>query len=265
VTASAEAILESLDDWWALAGIEVPPRPRLQAAPSVNAPKPAPVFRAQAKAATPIADAVSMAKAAAAACTSLDELEAAVRAFDGCSLKAQARNTVFMDGVRGARVMVIGEAPGKEEDEQGRPFVGASGQLLDRMLASIGLNRSANVAITNIIPWRPPGNRNPTATETAICLPFVRRHIEITQPDCLLLVGAVATQALLDSKDGIMKMRKANHRLTLPNLTKPIDTFVLLHPAFLLRRPQDKHLAWADLLRVEKQILLQGVALEPHF
>lgn len=265
MAASVEALLESLDDWWALAGVEVPPRPRVVEAQPTKVANALPISRAQPHAATPIAHAHTAAKAAAEACTTLDELEAAVRAFEGCALKAQARNTIFVDGVRGARVLVIGEAPGKEDDEEGKPFIGPAGQLLDRMLASIGLNRKANMALTTMIPWRPPGNRNPTATETAICLPFVQRHIELAKPDTVLLLGGIAAQGVLAVKDGILKLRRDIHQLALPGLESPVTTFAVFHPTYLLNRPEEKRLAWADLLRIEQHILLQGVALEPHF
>jgi DNA polymerase len=265
VAVSAEALLESLEDWWALAGVEVPPRPVMAPAPAAPATPATPIARARPQAVAPVADALTEARRAAAAASTLAELEAAVREFEGCPLKAQARSTVFMDGVVGAPVLIIGEAPGKDEDEQGKPFVGRSGQLLDRMLATIGLSRTVNCAITNVVPWRPPGNRTPTAAEIAVCLPFARRHLELARPSLVILVGGVAAQAMLDTKDGITKLRKASHRLSLGATGETVPTFATLHPAYLLRRPGEKRFAWADLLRVEQHLLSKGVALEPHF
>lgn len=193
--------------------------------------------------------AVLAARQAAVAATSLDTLKATVEAFDGCALKATASRTVFEDGVRTARVMFVGEAPGREEDMEGRPFVGRSGQLLDRMLASIGLDRTTNAYIANIIPWRPPGNRTPTPQEIAICEPFIRRQIELKAPDLLVCVGAPSTETLLGMK-GITKAR--GRLVTYRAGERDIQAIATLHPAFLLRSPGAKRLAWRDMLTIAR-------------
>lgn len=193
--------------------------------------------------------AVLAARQVAAAATSLDALKAAVEAFEGCALKATASRTVFEDGVRTARVMFVGEAPGREEDMEGRPFVGRSGQLLDRMLASIGLDRTTNAYIANIIPWRPPGNRTPTPQEIAICEPFIRRQIELKAPDLLVCVGAPSTETLLGMK-GITKAR--GRLVTYRAGERDIQAIATLHPAFLLRSPGAKRLAWRDMLTIAR-------------
>lgn len=175
---------------------------------------------------------------------SLAELEAMAAAFDGCALKGSAKQLVFADGQPGARVMILGEAPGAEEDRTGKPFVGRSGQLLDRMLGTIGLDRSS-VYIANTVPWRPPGNRTPTPQEVAICLPFTLRQIELAAPEFLLTVGAPATQTLLGTGDGIFKTRGRwfDHVVG----TVRLRVLPMLHPAYLLRQPLHKRLAWRDL------------------
>lgn len=155
---------------------------------------------------------------------------------------------MFSDGVEGAPVMVVGEAPGREEDAAGKPFVGRSGQLLDRMLASIGLSREANVFISNVIFWRPPGNRPPTQGEVAACVPFIERAVALARPKLLILSGGFAAQTLLKRDDGVMRLRGKRLTCALPTLTEPLHAMVMLHPAYLLRRPQDKRLAWMDLL-----------------
>ncbi|MFN3853716.1 MAG: uracil-DNA glycosylase family protein, partial [Phreatobacter sp.] len=193
--------------------------------------------------------AVLAARQVAAAATSLDALKAAVEAFEGCALKATASRTVFEDGVRTARVMFVGEAPGREEDMEGRPFVGRSGQLLDRMLASIGLDRTTNAYIANIIPWRPPGNRTPTPQEIAICEPFIRRQIELKAPDLLVCVGAPSTETLLGMK-GITKAR--GRLVTYRAGERDIQAIATLHPAYLLRSPGAKRLAWRDMLTIAR-------------
>src|SRR5258706_5051732 len=174
-------------------------------------PAPAPELRpARARAAAPLAladDAIGGAMAAASAATSLAELQAALEAFAGCALKRTATNTVFADGVAAGRIMLIGEAPGRDEDRVGKPFVGRAGQLLDKMLASIGLDRKTNAYITNVINWRPPDNRDPTPAEAASRLPFLRRHIELASPAVIILLGAVAARHAVGVSDGIMKLR----------------------------------------------------------
>ncbi|MGD9981662.1 MAG: uracil-DNA glycosylase family protein [Hyphomonadaceae bacterium] len=212
----------------------------------------------------PAEDAVNTARALAGAATTIAELRAAVDKFEGCALKATARNTVFSDGVDGAPVLILGEAPGKEEDEQAKPFVGRSGQLLDKMLAAIGLDRKSNTLISNTIYWRPPGNRDPTQGETVSCLPFVERLIEISQPKLLILTGKAAALTVLKREDGVMKLRGRRLLYNREGLAAPVNTMVMLHPAYLLRQPQQKRLAWADLLLAEAWLEELGVARSAH-
>ncbi|MCA8881425.1 MAG: uracil-DNA glycosylase [Rhodobacteraceae bacterium] len=201
-------------------------------------------------AATP--DPVEEAKSAAAASPTLDALAEALGAFDHCELKRGARRLVFSDGRPGARVMIVGEAPGREEDEQGKPFVGRAGQLLDRMLAAIGLDRNAPdlaqaVYITNILPWRPPQNRAPTPEEIAMLRPFVVRHVELAAPDVVIAMGNTACAGLLGQK-GITRLRGSwNEFAGRPCLP-------MFHPAFLLRNPYAKREAWADLLSLKSRL-----------
>jgi DNA polymerase len=188
-------------------------------------------------------------RALAQAAETLEELAKAMRGFEGSPLKKGARSFVFCDGLAGARVMVIGEAPGGDEDRIGKPFVGRAGQLLDRMLAAIGLSRNAPAPedaayITNILPWRPPGNRTPDQAEVALFLPFIERHIELAEPDFIFSIGNTPTKTLLDTTTGIKRMRGRWVR-------HPASGLPLLpsfHPAYLLRQPADKRLAWRDLL-----------------
>ena len=189
----------------------------------------------------------------AAAAGSLDELRAAVAAYDGCGLKQFASNTVFADGNPEARLMVIGEAPGEEEDRQGKPFVGVSGKLLDRMLTSIGYDRD-NFYITNVMFWRPPGNRKPTAEEVGQCLPFVERHIALIDPAVLLFVGGLSASTLLANPQGITRLRGRWFEFANPGLARPVPAMATFHPAYLLRTPQQKRLVWRDLLAVKKQL-----------
>ena len=177
----------------------------------------------------------------AAACASLAELEAALAAFDGCGLKETALSLCFADGNPAARLMLIGEAPGAEEDRLGKPFVGASGKLLDRMLATIGLDRQS-VYITNVIYWRPPGNRSPTQAEIAACQPFLERQIALLEPDLIVFVGGIAARALLGVNEGVTKLR--GRRFTyLTQGGRSIPALVMFHPAYLLRTPAQKRLA----------------------
>jgi len=191
----------------------------------------------------PIADARRLASAA----TTLAELRSAIQGFNGCDLKKAAKNTVVCDGQFDADIMIVGEAPGGEEDAQGLPFVGRAGQLLDKMLATIGLSRQENVYITNLIYWRPPGNRDPSPAEMQICAPFLTRQIELKKPKLLLTSGKFATQAMLGTEDGIMRLRGRKLLYRQEGLPAPIKCVPLLHPAYLLRRPEDKAKAWDDL------------------
>ena len=178
--------------------------------------------------------AVMAARTAAKNAATLEELRAILDGFDGCALKGTARQLVFADGNPQARVMFVGEAPGRDEDLEGLPFVGPSGQLLDRMLTAIGLDRSG-AYIANVIPWRPPGNRTPTPQETSICLPFTRRQIELADPDVLVCLGSPAAQAILEAKDGIMKTR--GRWFKYHTGTREIRAIATFHPAYLLRQP----------------------------
>jgi len=195
-------------------------------------------------------------EAIAATCPDLASLHAAIDAY-GHPLKSGARQCVFADGNPAARIMIVGEAPGRNEDIEGRPFVGKGGQLLDRMLAAIGLSRhdtdpARAVYITNIIPWRPAQNRTPSAEESSAFLPFVRRHIDLIDPALIVLMGNTPTRALLDTTTGIMKMRGHWAEVATPAAARPC--LPMLHPAYLLRQPMDKHKAWSDLLTLQAKI-----------
>ena len=247
--------------------------PRVAAGPaSVRAPVP-PASSRQSTAPAPVrrtgrqdagGTTVDDARALARGADSIAALRAAVASFDGCALKATARNTVFSDGCDDAPVLIIGEAPGKDEDEQGKPFVGRSGQLLDRMLGFIGLDRKSNVLISNTIFWRPPGNRDPTQGEIVACLPFVERLIELSRPKLLILTGKAAAHTVLRREDGVMKLRGRRLLYTREGLELPINTMVMLHPAYLLRQPQQKRLAWADLLLADAWLDELGLARVAH-
>ena len=193
---------------------------------------------------------ISASSALAAQCTTLESLRAAVTSFEGCTLRKSAANTIFADGTPTAPVMVIGEAPGAEEDRQGLPFVGPSGHLLDKMLESIGLERHRNCYLTNVVPWRPPANRKPTPAEVSIVLPFLERHITLAAPQILLLVGGLAASVVLTSHEGIMKLRGKWFEYSV-GLAHPIPAIATFHPAYLLRSPAQKRLAWQDILALE--------------
>jgi uracil-DNA glycosylase len=188
--------------------------------------------------------AVASAREQAASAATLDELREKWGAFDGCALKNAATQLVFADGAPDARLMIVGEGPGAEEDRIGKPFVGKAGQLLDKMLAAIGLDRT-KVYIANVVPWRPPGNRTPTPQELALCLPFIRRQIELVSPDFLVLLGASSAQTLLNEKEGIMRLRGHWHDYDCGD--RKIKALPMLHPAYLLRAPLKKAQAWRDL------------------
>jgi uracil-DNA glycosylase family 4 len=190
----------------------------------------------------------------AAAAQDLAALEDAVRRFEGCTLRRTATNTVFGDGVAGAELMIIGEAPGADEDRLGKPFVGRSGQLLDRMLAAIGYDRRTNAYITNVLFWRPPGNRKPTSEEIAACLPFVRRHIALIKPKAVMLSGGTAAGALLGRAEGIMRLRGRWFDLAVEGLERPVPAIATYHPSFLLRTPARKGEAWRDLLALQSKL-----------
>ena len=198
--------------------------------------------------ATATADSVlQSAREAAAACRDLDALRHALAEFDGCALKATAKSLVFGDGNPAAPLMLIGEAPGADEDREGRPFVGVSGQLLDRMLAAIGQDRTG-AYITNILPWRPPGNRKPTPAEILLCQPFVERHIELVDPKLLVFVGGTAAGTLLDRTEGITRLR--GRWLA----WREVPVMAIYHPAYLLRQPALKKDAWKDMLAIQQKL-----------
>jgi uracil-DNA glycosylase family 4 len=178
--------------------------------------------------------------------------------FDGCELKKVANKMVFGDGNPESKIMVIGEAPGADEDREGIPFVGASGKLLDQMLSSIGLTRT-NYYITNIIPWRPPGNRDPTPEEREICMPFVERRIELIQPKVIVMVGGVAAKSLLGVATGITGMRGQWHTYKTPVMNTTVDAFAIYHPSYLLRSPGQKRVVWKDLLLLKQKLMESGL------
>jgi DNA polymerase len=189
----------------------------------------------------------------AAAAESLAELKASLAAFEGCALKRTATHLVFSDGNPQAPIMLIGEAPGAEEDRCGVPFVGPAGQLLDHMLASIGLDRS-KVYITNVLPWRPPGNRSPTSAEIAVCQPFIFRHIVLKAPRLLILAGNTAAKTILDTSDGITRLRGQWFDYKFHGIDRPVLVRAIYHPAYLLRQPSAKRDAWLDLIQIKKKI-----------
>lgn len=189
----------------------------------------------------------------------LGALRQSMEAFEGCALKQTATQLVFSDGVaEGVQVMLIGEAPGADEDKQGKPFVGLSGQLLDKMFQAINLTRQSNLYITNIVPWRPPGNRQPTAAEIALCLPFIERHIALVNPPFLMTLGGTACKALLHKTEGITKLRGRWFAYQNPYLENPIPLLVTYHPAYLLRSPGQKREVWKDLLTLRKAMQEKG-------
>jgi uracil-DNA glycosylase family 4 len=195
--------------------------------------------------------AVMAARKAAKSAKTLDELRTLLENFQGCALRATATQLVFADGNPQSRVMFVGEAPGHDEDVIGRPFVGRSGKLLDLMIEAIGFDRT-RVYIANVVPWRPPGNRTPTPQETAICLPFIRRQIELANPDILVCLGGPAMQTLLGTKDGITRMR--GRWFPYDTGTREIRALATFHPAFLLRSPLQKRFAWRDFLAIKKAL-----------
>lgn len=207
-------------------------------------------------------EAIADARQAAAACTTLDDLRAALEKFEGCPLKKTATNLVFGDGNPEAGVMFIGEAPGADEDRQGLPFVGVSGQMLDRMLSFIGLDRS-RFYITNMLYWRPPGNRTPTDAEVATCLPFLERHIQLINPKVIVLVGNRSAKSLLQTSQGITKLRGKWDAVSIGSIDPPIPALPTLHPAYLLRNAAQKRFAWRDALILRERLNELGLATSP--
>lgn len=248
--------MTALSEWWEEMGVEVDVasvEACLKAAERAAAPPaPVPATTARRPKRNEI-DWVAEAKAAAAACDSVEAVKAAIEGFDGSPLKPAAENTVVYDGVPGASLMVIGEGPGAEEDRRGLPFVGKAGQLLDRMLEAIGRSRAENAFISNVNYWRPPGNRNPEEEELAVCRPFVDRLVELARPKLVIAAGGVPAKALLDTADGIMRLRGTERVFTTAG-GYSVPLIPILHPAYLLRRPQDKSRAWRDLLLVEQRL-----------
>jgi len=200
----------------------------------------------------PLNEIVAQAKKVADAAQNLDELRQAVENFDGCNLKKMASNTVFCDGNSSSKIMVIGEAPGNHEDLQGIPFCGDSGKVLDEMFAAIKMTRQKNFYITNVIFWRPPGNRRPTNEELAICRPFVERHIQLVNPEVLVLVGATSMAAMLENDVAISQVRGKFIDFAPNFLSKTIKTFTIFHPSYLMRQPSKKKVAWLDMLALER-------------
>jgi len=221
--------------------------------PRAEPAKPASPPRALPKAAASAPEEVaSLAREQARHAQSLEELEAILAGFDGCALKFSAKNLAFADGNPEGRVMLVGEAPGADEDRIGKPFMGRSGQLLDRMLATIGLDRS-QVYVANIVPWRPPGNRTPTPQEIAICKPFIARQIELASPELLLCLGGPAAQNLLGMKDGILRTRGRWFTYKTED-GREIRALPTLHPAYLLRQPLQKRLGWRDFQALRRAL-----------
>jgi uracil-DNA glycosylase len=226
------------------------PRPIEASRPALDRSRPAPAAMAAPAPLSPDT-AVMAAREEAKNAQTLDELRSILDGFTGCTLRATATRLVFADGNPQARVMFVGEAPGRDEDIEGLPFVGRSGKLLDRMMAAIGLTR-ANAYIANIVPWRPPGNRTPTPQESATCLPFTLRQIELVDPDVLVCLGGPSAQTLLGSRDGILKTR--GRWFKFQTGSREIRATATLHPAYLLRQPLQKRLAWRDFLAIRKAL-----------
>lgn len=241
-----EALLDAPQDRRAAAPAAPTPLPTAQPAPRPRQPAPAPLPAGPAEAAQ-----------LAASCQSLDELKEAMTGFTGCALRDTATQLVFADGAEDARLIIVGEAPGAEEDRAGRPFIGAAGQLLDRMLGSIGLDRT-QVRIINTVPWRPPGNRTPTETEIALLLPFLHRQIALIRPAALLALGAVAAKALLPEQGstGIRRLRGTWREANIAGLDSPLPCLPSYHPAYLLRTPSAKAESWRDLLQLREYLEL---------
>ena len=250
--------LKTLTEWWGDMGVDVDDAivhalvkpvkipPKRESTPNVARPS------ARKNKRKTIDDWVQTAKDAAAQASTIDELKVAIEAYAGSPLKDGANKTAICDGIPGAPIMVIGEGPGGQEDKVGLPFVGKAGQLLDKMLAAIELDRTSNCFISNVNYWRPPANRNPDADELAVCRPFVDRMVDLSQPKIIIATGGVAAKALLATKTGIMKLRGSEHQFRAGShecLLIPI-----FHPAYLLRRPEDKSRTWRDLLLVKQRL-----------
>jgi DNA polymerase len=260
----ADRVVESLLAFWIDGGVDaaladapvnhaaepVRPAPTRQ---TFVAPPDRPTAAASAETAAADLEArIEAARVLAAGAATLSDLAAAIAGFDGCPLKAGAKQAVFSRGSPGAPLMIIGEAPGAEEDSQGLPFVGRAGKLLDLMLAAAGLAERA--FITNTVFWRPPGNRTPTATEQAVCAPFLERAIALAQPKALLLVGGASAKFLLGKPEGILSLRGRWFEWRSADESLEIPALPTLHPAFLLRQPAAKKKSWADLLMLAERL-----------
>ncbi len=260
-------------DWYRAAGVDLAvvetpvdrfaasaaaPRGRPAVAPT---PQPAMPRAAEPAAAPPVTISLnadpSETQALAAGAQTLDELRAVMDAYDGCLLKKRATQLCFADGNPDAEIMLVGEGPGEQEDLTGKPFVGRGGQLLDRMLGAIGLDRT-KVYIANMVPWRPPGNRNPTPEELALCAPFLHRQVELVAPKLLVTLGNVPTQALFETSLGITRMRGQWKTLSINSVSVP--ALPTLHPAYLLRTPASKAMAWQDMLSLKRAMQENSVA-----
>lgn len=278
---ASAAALKALTAWWEDMGVEVDqaeiaaamraktsvdPGPTQDLAPQSPAASPVPSDQVQGGRKSrksknkSLQDWVAEAESLAAGADSIEALKTAIDGFEGCPLKQLCEKTVIYDGTLGAPVMVLGEGPGGQEDRQGLPFVGKAGQLLDKMLAAIQLDRKSNTLISNVNYWRPPGNRNPDADELAVCRPFVNRMVDLAQPKIIIATGGVAAKSLLDTKTGIMRLRGSERPFETPGGTT-VPLIPMFHPAYLLRRSQDKSRAWRDLLLVQARLKEMGVSL----
>lgn len=252
-----EAVADSVTDWTRVqAKKPIATEQKQQASSTPQPATAAPSVAPPASASIPLGthEALAEARQAAAAAKTLDDLRAALESFEGLSLKRTATQMVFADGVAGAKVMFVGEAPGTDEDRVGKPFVGEAGQLFDHMLSFIGLSRAENIYISNILNWRPPGNRSPSDAEIAVSLPFVRRHIELANPDVLVFVGGVAAKALLETTQGITRLRGNWVDYKLGEEARTIPALPVFHPGFLLRNPAQKAAVWQDLLALKNKL-----------
>ena len=247
--ASPEPVAPETGEPAAYAGLQEGASP--PATPAVPSVRPA-VVAAQISAAVPQNGAAGDSATLAKNASTLDELAAALDSFEGCGLKTTAKSTVFSDGVSSARVMLVGEAPGQDEDRTGKPFVGRSGQLLDAMMETIGLSRAGNLYIANVIPWRPPGNRAPSVDELEICKPFILRQIELAAPEIIVLVGGTSAKTLLNTETGITRLRGKWQTLEIGGRNIPALPF--FHPAYVLRRPETKVDVWADLCALKQKL-----------
>lgn len=278
---ASAAALKALTDWWEEMGVDVDhseiaaatkaktaeaPHSQVDpgasdvAAPKPTSDQPATGRRSRKSQSKSLEDWIAEAESLAAGADSLEALKSAIESFEGCPLKQLCEKTVVYDGTLDAPVMVLGEGPGGQEDRIGLPFVGKAGQLLDKMLAAIKLDRKTNTFISNVNYWRPPGNRNPEADELAVCRPFVNRMVDLAQPKIVIATGGVAAKSLLGTKTGIMRLRGSERPFETPAGTT-VPMVPMFHPAYLLRRSQDKSRAWRDLLLVQARLSEMGISL----